>query len=62
MIGGNIIQAPQYHNQLNPQGNQYQSMQKMNQYGQNINGITVIKDNNIMMSGNIPHGLIAQAN
>jgi hypothetical protein len=37
-------------------------MQKNNQFGQNLNGITVIKENNIVMNSNMPHGLMSQVN
>ena len=50
MLGGHIIQAQQYHGAPNSQS------AKAGQYG----NVTVIKENNIVMQGNISHGIMAQ--
>lgn len=51
MLGGHIIQAQQYHG--GPQQMQNQKYSNNNQ----ISGITVIKENNIVMNGNIAQGM-----
>mmetsp|Transcript_7989 Transcript_7989/g.13401 ORF Transcript_7989/g.13401 Transcript_7989/m.13401 type:complete len:396 (+) Transcript_7989:3-1190(+) len=52
MLGGHIIQAQHYHGNPNSQAS------KNGQYGNGMNGITVIKENNIVMNGNIAHGMM----
>jgi hypothetical protein len=59
MLGGHIIQAQQYHG--GPQGQQASVKNYPNGNNNQISGITVIKENNIVMSGNIAHGMMSNS-